>query len=92
MNVDDERLAEELRRGRCLLAACIEPVGVEIPVVNGNLPFAGPQIRRLRLAVSPQTGGCEPDRDSPLREGLPRHEQHTGTDRQDRDEALSPPV
>ena len=83
MHVDDEWLW-----GRYLLAAYEEPVGVEVPIIDGDLPFLGPQIRRLRLAVSPQTGGCESDRDSPLRERLPRHEQHAGADRQNSDEEL----
>ena len=81
MNIDEERLAEELLSRGCLLGPHEEPVGVQVSVVDGYLPFTGPQIRRLRLAVSPQTGGCEPDRDSPLREGLPRHEQHADAHR-----------
>ena len=85
MHVDDEWLW-----GRYLLAAYEESVGVEVPIIDGYLPFLGPQIRRLRLAVSPQTGGCESDRDSPLRERLPRHEQYPDDDGQHRDEVSRP--
>ena len=89
MNVDDERLAEELCSGDCLLATHIEAVGVEVAVVDGDLPLVGAQIRRLRFAVSPQTGGCESDRDSALSERRPGNEQQAGTNRQDRDKAVN---
>src|SRR2546429_9587903 len=78
MNVDDEGLAEELFGWRRLLATYEEPVGVQKPIVDGHLPLAGSQIGRLGFAVSPQTGGCESDRDSPLRERLPGNEEHGG--------------
>ena len=92
MNVDKERLTEELLRRRRRLASEEELVGVEIAIVQRDLPFVRTKIRRLRLAVSPQTGGCESDWDSPLRKGLPRHKQHADADRQGGDEALSPPA
>src|SRR5256884_9485845 len=90
MNVDDEGLAEELFGWRRLLASYEEPVGVQKPIVDGHLPLAGSQIGRLGFAVSPQTGGCESDRDSPLRERLPGNEEHGGAHPQDRGGALSP--
>src|SRR2546422_3997320 len=42
-------------------------------------PFVSPEIRQPRFALSPQTGGCEPDRGSALSERLPwnRSEEHT---------------
>ena len=69
MNVDDERLAKEACRRRYLLRTEEELVCVEVSVVQGDLPLVGSEIRRLRLAVSPQTGGCESDRDSALAKG-----------------------
>ena len=89
MNVDDERLAKKLCRGRCLLAPDEEPVGVDVAVVDGDLPLLSPQVRGLRLSVSPQTGGCESDRDSALGEGCPRDEQKSGADCQDGNEAVN---
>src|SRR6266487_2770000 len=81
MNVDDEGLAEELCSGGCLLATHVEAVGVEVAVVDGDLPLVGAQIRRLRFAVSPQTGGCESDWDSALGERLPRENNQADADR-----------
>ena len=91
MNVDDERLAEKLCWGRCLLATDEESVGVEVAVIDGDLPLVSPQVSGLRLAMSPETGGCESDRDSALGEGCSRHEHHADADRQDGNEALSSP-
>jgi hypothetical protein len=88
MDIDHERLTEKLRRGQYLLGPDIEPVGVQVSVVDGDFPFVGSEIRRLRLAVSPQTGGCESDRDSPLREGLSRDEQDADGSGDDRQRAM----
>ena len=89
VNLDDERLTEELCSGGGLLATHVVAVGVEVAVVDGDLPLVGPQIRRLRLAVSPQTGGCESDRDSALGERLPGDEQRGDAKAQHGDEAMN---
>ena len=89
MYVDDQRLAEELWRRRCLLSTEKKLICVDVPIVDGDLPLVRSEIGRLRLAVSPQTGGCESDRDSALGERLPWGEHHTGPDHQDHDETLN---
>ena len=66
-----------------------EMAGVDVAVVDGDLPLVSPQVRGLRLSVSPQTGGCESDRDSALGEGCPRDEQKSGADCQDGNEAVN---
>ena len=45
MNVDNERLAEKPCWGGCLVGTEEELVGVEVPVIDGDLPFVFPQIR-----------------------------------------------
>jgi len=58
MNVDDERLGR--RTGAEPVTGCQRRTGRRgVPVIDGDLPFVGPQVRGLGLAVSPQTGGCE---------------------------------
>src|SRR5207249_7807034 len=54
------------------------------------ISLVGPQICRLRLAVSPQTGGCESDRDSALAEGRLGNEEQPGPDRQNREDLVNP--
>ena len=55
---------------------------MDVAIINRDLPLVRSEIARLTLTLSPQTGGCESDRDSALGEGLPRHEQQTDTERE----------
>src|SRR5438876_4953546 len=49
----------------------VQTCALPISVVDGDLPVMGPETLGLRFSMSPQTGGCESDRDSALGERLP---------------------
>ena len=58
-------------------------IGVEVAIIQAELPLVRPQIARLSFTLSPQTGGCESDRDSALREGDSRQEEQPERDGDD---------
>ena len=82
VDVVDDRLAEG-RETVVDLIAQEKLIAMEIAVTDRDSPFAGPEIRQLGFALSPQTGGCESDRGSALGERLPREHNEADDDRQD---------
>ena len=89
MDVVDDRLAEG-GEGAVDLIGHEKLIAMEIAVTDRDPPLVGPEVGQLRFALSPQTGGCEPDRGSALSERLPWNERHGHTYGQDRDEAVDP--
>src|SRR3989442_9589525 len=55
---------------------------MDIPLTDGTPPFVSLEIRQLGFALSPQTGGCEPDRGSALGERLPWEDHEADADHQ----------
>src|SRR2546422_8265883 len=69
MDVVDDRLAEGGEAAVDLIAQ-EELVAVEIAVIDGDPPFAGPEICQLGFALSPQTGGRSEEHTSELQSRL----------------------